>query len=437
MARRAPGQRAGRGPRARRGLPARLPMAVPTSHGWEMLALALFLLLAGWAVRLPLLMGAGVLLIALMVLCLLMALGLGLLARPRARLLGPEEITAGQSGAWAIDGRARLIGVLPAWARWDIEHHPHSAGAGGGVAPYGERRFTGPLRAGSGALASALTVTGAERGALRLEARGLLIHEPFGLASARVPIRATAHVLVLPTPAPLPDGVATGSGSAPWGRSVPRERGSAERGGEQISRLRDYRPGDALASIHWRQSARQGGLIVAERDRVPHPRRSLALRLSAEAAGAGRGSAERAGRSAAERAGSTDAVEAAERAERAISVVAALITAWDEQGCAVGLDLGGQGDGGPDDASGSASGGASDRVALLRRLAALGPADARVNAVEHWGTRGTAAPDALVTDSAALAARAGRELPEASAIILIGDDGAARLHTDPPAGGSR
>lgn len=435
MAHRAPGRRAGRGQWPR------LPMAVPTSHGWEMVALALFLLLAGWAVRLPLLMSAGLLLAILMLLCLLMAVALGTLAAPRARLVGPEEITAGQSGTWAIECRARLIGALPAWLRWEIEHLPRSASPAGGIAPYGERRFTGPLREAGrhGAadrgesLVSSLTITGAERGTLRLEARWLLIHEPFGLARARVPIRAVAHVLVLPTPAALPEGVAVGPGSASWSRELARERGSAQRGGEQISRLRDYLPGDALTSIHWRQSARQGGLIVAERDRVPHPRRSLALRLAATAPPEGR---DRAGRTGATE--PQDGAEAPERAERAIGVAAALIAAWEEQGCAVGLDLGGEAGDGPSAGPGSAGGSAPDRgPALLRRLAVVGPADARASAAEHWGARGTDAPDVLVTDSPALAARAGRELPEASAIILIGDDGAPALRTDAPAGGIR
>ncbi|WP_366180978.1 DUF58 domain-containing protein [Actinomyces timonensis] len=419
---------------------------MPTSHGWEMLALALLLALAGWATRLALLMRAGLLLAILMLLCLLMAMALGALAAPRARLLGPEEIIAGQPGAWAIEGRSRLIGALPAWLRWEIEHLPRSASPAGGIAPHGQRRFTGPLRAvgrSSAAdrgesLISSLTITGAERGALRLEARWLLIHEPFGLARARVPIRAASHVLVLPRPAALPEGVAVGAGSASWGRSAHRERGSAQRGGEQICRLRDYLPGDPLTSIHWRQSARQGGLVVAERDRVPRPRRSLALRLAATAPSGARG---RAG--AAE---PRDGVEESERAERAISVAAALITAWAEQGCAVDLDLGGEAsDGpsagpsrgpsaGPDGVAGSAPG---QGLALLRRLAVVGPADARASAAEHWGARGTGAPDALVTDSPALAARAGRELPEASAIILIGDDGAPTLRTDPPVGGRR
>ena len=53
------------------------------------------------------------------------------------------------------------------------------------------------------------------------------------------------------------------------------DRGPARERDEEQGELRDYRPGDSLATIHWKQSARIDRLLVTSRQRLGLVRRRL------------------------------------------------------------------------------------------------------------------------------------------------------------------
>ena len=53
------------------------------------------------------------------------------------------------------------------------------------------------------------------------------------------------------------------------------DRGPARERDEEQGELRDYRPGDSLATIHWKQSARTDRLLVTSRQRLGLVRRRL------------------------------------------------------------------------------------------------------------------------------------------------------------------
>jgi uncharacterized protein (DUF58 family) len=178
---------------------------------------------------------------------------------------------------------------------------------------------------------------GAERrGPLPLAAAALIITDPLGVASIRVPLAARVEVLVLPTLLPaerLPSEL-TGRGGArgPGGGRASDAASGSGRGGSSAEEagggLREYRAGDPPRRVHWKQSARQDRLLVnvPEHGAGEH----LAIALMVEA-GAYRGSA-----------------EDRERAdfEHAVSLAATLVTLRTGLGGARGTRSGAHGGGG-------------------------------------------------------------------------------------------
>ena len=125
------------------------------------------------------------------------------------------------------------------------------------------------------ARASAL-VSFARTGAWPVERLIAESRAPFGLTSARRSLPCDATVVVLPPLRPLApatlEGIAAG---ARGGLAVARDA---------LRWLRDHRAGDDSRSIHWRASARRGGLVVKEYER-PGSRESLVVVDLAGAAG--------------------------------------------------------------------------------------------------------------------------------------------------------
>ncbi|MGL4462678.1 MAG: DUF58 domain-containing protein, partial [Planctomycetia bacterium] len=109
------------------------------------------------------------------------------------------------------------------------------------------------------------------RGVYPLEAPALETAFPFGLYRARKPIDAVDQLIVHPartTLDALPDAVEI---------EAQEQRGSDRRAGDvgDVLGARWFRQGDSLRRVHWAQSARQGRLIVCERQQPAF----LALRV--------------------------------------------------------------------------------------------------------------------------------------------------------------
>ena len=309
--------------------------ALPTTTGWWLLALALGLGLAGrvFGSRVAgagLLTDAAILLGSVLLVALLTAWGAAVLASPADALLGPDEVPAGRSAAWTLPTRALLD--APRVVSWRV------AGTAPLSAPAG---LSTPVLDGTARLGLDLH----ERGLLLLSARRLSLTEPLGLARGGRRLRAGAETVVLPRPLTVPPEVLGALRSRERGNGVlaaPRRRGGGESGD-----LRPYRPGDPLASIHWRQSARTDSLLVTEREDEESPSVVLALDT---APGSYRGARS-------ERSGTRDDGPARDR-ERAIRLASSLLRELEAAGVGARLLL----DGAPVD-----GGGAHRALALLPR----------------------------------------------------------------------
>lgn len=202
------------------------------------------------------------LLAALVTVSLLIAIMLARHARPEVRLsvTNPTPVV-GASVSFTATVRHRLPVPIRAEMVWEVAGDRLSVPF---TARAGEQAVTGvewePVRRGPG------------------EARimALRLSDSLGLAVCRTQGTASVPLLVLPRPleafAALLD--ADWSGDDPdgtWTRPRPG------RSGAPSGTVRAYRSGDAMREVHWKQSARQGELLVNLREQTDHPERSLLL----------------------------------------------------------------------------------------------------------------------------------------------------------------
>ncbi|MGO1594058.1 MAG: transglutaminaseTgpA domain-containing protein [Ancrocorticia sp.] len=109
----------------------------------------------------------------------------------------------------------------------------------------------------------------------------LTILGPLGLARLRLKRKEAGHLLVHP---PILPQVPAPFGEYLNGTDSPRTANvSAHNTGEPAGALRDYRDGDAMREVHWKQSARQGQLLVNLPDTEQLPEQSLWLETSPDA----------------------------------------------------------------------------------------------------------------------------------------------------------
>lgn len=243
-----------------------VPLVVPTVHGWWLLALALALGVSWRLTDLGLMRSAAVLLACLAAVAALGALLLGAASRSLVRIAGPDQVVAGESGRW----QAVLAPRIPPWVQGELRMRvgglgaslslfapppgptapdppaPAPGAAGGRPAPARRRERVADVR-----------VDADGRGLLPLEARTLVLHEPLGLMSVRRRAVGALDVVVLPERVEVPAALAPAL-----------DRGPARERDEEQGELRDYRPGDSLATIHWKQSARIDRLLVTSRQRL-------------------------------------------------------------------------------------------------------------------------------------------------------------------------
>ena len=279
----------------RRSRPA-VPLVVPTTHGWWLLALALALGVSWRLTDLDLVRSTAVLLACLAAVAALTALLLGAASRSLVRIAGPDQVVVGESGRW----QAVLAPRIPPWVQGELRMRVGGAGVRLSLfAPPPGPTALDPPTPGTGAPASGAPATlpgasvplpgasasgppggGGEsrrrervadvrvdtggRGLLPLEARTLVLHEPLGLMSVRRRAVGALDVVVLPERVEVPAALAPAL-----------DRGPARERDEEQGELRDYRPGDSLATIHWKQSARTDRLLVTSRQRLGLVRRRL------------------------------------------------------------------------------------------------------------------------------------------------------------------
>ncbi len=137
---------------------------------------------------------------------------------------------------------------------------------------------------------------------------------PFDLRIARIPLHCTTPLHVWPARTIAPPIRPRTNNSTSARAAVLSEQ--AGHWGESVG-SRDYRPGDSIRHIHWKQSARYDRLIVRERQSLESRATSLRLELHGNFA---------------------DPL-AFTHAEQAIETSAALIEAWIERGMHVQLTI--------------------------------------------------------------------------------------------------
>lgn len=103
--------------------------------------------------------------------------------------------------------------------------------------------------------------TPGHRGTLSLSGIAVARRDPLGLCRAVRVLELPGSVLVLPRTYRLPPFALPGQRHY---QPEHRVNASASGDGEEISGLREYRPGDALRDIHWKSFARTGTPVVKE-----------------------------------------------------------------------------------------------------------------------------------------------------------------------------
>ncbi|MDR7520309.1 MAG: DUF58 domain-containing protein [Armatimonadota bacterium] len=223
---------------------------MPTREGWAVLVLAGAVFLLATNLMSGLLFVLDALLVSLFV------VGAGSSVLPLRRLRVSREIPErGVEGAalpfgvtLAASAGGRFLVVEDGWpgarGRALVEH----------VAP------------GMPATAT-ITVTPPQRGRypvgpVEIASRGLL-----GLYHARRRLRADGHIVIWPQIRPVPTQVLSVLAPALDGQ----QSAGRSRQPDDLYGVREYQPGDSLARVHWRSSARRGTLVTREYQQAQAP----------------------------------------------------------------------------------------------------------------------------------------------------------------------
>ena len=371
-----------------------LPWIAPTAHGGWLLVIVAALIAGGRYLGLHLVRDAGLLLACVSVAALAAALlevaiRIATFVRSRPRLVGPTRVQVGETARWIL-AAGRTGRYYPAWVLWRTP----------------ESRELQILVEGR----SDLLFAPSQRGPCRLKAGSLLFTDPLGLWRAHVPLRAELEALALPRPVMV--------GDLPMGGEVSADRLRADRG-DDLAGLRDYRRGDHLSSVHWRQSARLDRLVVVDAERPARVRRTVLLDTRAGSYGtaptapAASGTPGAPGAQPVRRSGRSGRAEAG-AFETAVSLAAGVLGAWESTGADLRLVMGRR-------VLEADAGGHEGIMPLLEALALVGlTAEFERAGSEEPGSPDGDPPDVVITGAAALAGL-GRELaaPRATGDLLV------------------
>lgn len=366
----------------------RLPWIAPTAHGGWLLVIVAALIAGGRYLGLHLVRDAGLLLAcvaaaALAAALLKVAIRIATFVRSRPRLVGPTRVQVGETARWIL-AAGRTGRYYPAWVLWRTP----------------ESRELQILVEGR----SDLLFAPSQRGPCRLKAGSLLFTDPLGLWRAHVPLRAELEALALPRPVMV--------GDLPMGGEVSADRLRADRG-DDLAGLRDYRRGDHLSSVHWRQSARLDRLVVVDAERPARVRRTVLLDTRAGSYDTAPAAPGTPGAQPVRRSGRSGRAEDG-AFETAVSLAAGVLGAWESTGADLRLVMGRR-------VLEADAGGHEGIMPLLEALALVGlTAEFERAGSEEPGSPDGDPPDVVITGAAALAGL-GRELaaPRATGDLLV------------------
>lgn len=275
-----------------------------TRRGWGFVAGAAALGLGWVLVDLRDLWYLVVFALAVPVLGLLTVLGLRLWVQVEAQVVVADPTpTAGEAVVLAATIRHRAPFAIDGAVTWALGRELHESDVS--VPARGTARITREWIA-------------PRRGPVTVGVTWFTITDPLGVASVTVPLNAaTASADLLVLPRLLTAGEA---GEPPHSADEPavtaqRPQGADPELGAPGSAVREYRPGDSRRSIHWKQSARQGELLVRLREPADTHSRHVELVTNARAYGP----------------------NAAPKFEHAVSQAATIASDWARRGYAVHL----------------------------------------------------------------------------------------------------
>ncbi|MGO1948560.1 MAG: DUF58 domain-containing protein [Mycobacteriaceae bacterium] len=228
-----------------------LPVA-PTRRGWGFLVSAAAVGVLWWFAELQDLRYLAALPVAMVVVAVVWVLLLPLLAGFTVRLSVSDPTPA---VADRVDCTATVHHRLPVTAHllvvWDADG----------------RRVSVPLAVGKGqAGTSGLVYPAMRRGPSTIGVSRVEVRDPLGLVVRRVRASSSVRLLVLPVPLThLPPEVPDAAVHNHRDGTAAR-RGLAADPGTPGGAVREYRHGDAIRQVHWKQSARHGKLLVNQYD---------------------------------------------------------------------------------------------------------------------------------------------------------------------------
>lgn len=116
-----------------------------------------------------------------------------------------------------------------------------------------------------------------QRGRQDMGVAGTEILGPLGLASRRLNRRVTTEILVLPQLIPELEEMLSGGGQQLLTEENSASISSLHNSGIPAGAVREYQAGDTRRQIHWKQSARQGELLVNLHEQENQPQRTFLL----------------------------------------------------------------------------------------------------------------------------------------------------------------
>lgn len=117
----------------------------------------------------------------------------------------------------------------------------------------------------------------AGRGPFEIRVPSVIVVDPLGLIVRRVRIGARIELLILPRTIDALAGRLRGAAPAMGPGALGGDQALGNDTGAPAGAVRDYRTGDPLRQIHWKQSARQGELLVNLHETAGSAQRALLL----------------------------------------------------------------------------------------------------------------------------------------------------------------
>ncbi|MEU4454517.1 DUF58 domain-containing protein [Nocardioides sp. NPDC023903] len=247
-----------------------LPFAL-TRRGWAFVIAAAGLWVCSRVVGLGDLRYLAALLLAMVLVALPSSLVLSALARFDLRLSVPSPTpTVGEPSTFVLVVGHRFPVTLPVRVVWET-----AAETTGQTATKSAERTNVSLvvpRASEVVVRTGLVAH--NRGPQRVGVTALVVPDPLGLVARRLRHNTSAELLVLPRLLEtLPDELDAMT-RAEAGATL---RGRSADSGGTVGAVREYRTGDSMRQVHWKQSARQGELLVKVHDTGDAAQRSILL----------------------------------------------------------------------------------------------------------------------------------------------------------------